>query len=237
MRRWLVERFFAWIQWQRRILIRWEYHAHNFLGFVQLPASLSSSNNFEMGSGQATLSRIDLGPQSYSARVGPFASEKDAAAACGRRPRHGVSGPKASYSSQISETLFSEDCRFVERHLYDRHCAAHPTSALSRRQRSHTQIRITVPFHRSLALCIRLYQLRTIHCLLRSRASSDFQETALPMTPTAELLMTLPSLGETIKKVVPSRVFLLITMAQLNRSGQILYTSALSERLRAVLSP
>jgi transposase len=33
MRRWLVERFFAWIQWQRRILIRWEYHA---LGFVQL---------------------------------------------------------------------------------------------------------------------------------------------------------------------------------------------------------
>src|SRR5215813_4692805 len=36
MRRWLVERFFAWIQRQRRILIRWEYHAHNFLGFVQL---------------------------------------------------------------------------------------------------------------------------------------------------------------------------------------------------------
>jgi SPOR domain len=31
---------------------------------------------------QATLSRIDLGPQSYSARLGPFASEKDAAAAC-----------------------------------------------------------------------------------------------------------------------------------------------------------
>jgi hypothetical protein len=31
---------------------------------------------------QATLSRIDLGPQAYSARVGPFASEKDAAAAC-----------------------------------------------------------------------------------------------------------------------------------------------------------
>jgi SPOR domain len=31
---------------------------------------------------QATLSRIDLGAQSYGARVGPFASEKDAAAAC-----------------------------------------------------------------------------------------------------------------------------------------------------------
>ena len=23
-RRWLVERFFAWVQWQRRLLIRWE---------------------------------------------------------------------------------------------------------------------------------------------------------------------------------------------------------------------
>src|SRR5262249_23056939 len=31
---------------------------------------------------QAPLSRIDLGPQSYGARVGPFASEKYAAAAC-----------------------------------------------------------------------------------------------------------------------------------------------------------
>jgi transposase len=35
-RRWLVERFFAWIQWQRRILVRWEYYTQNFLGFVQL---------------------------------------------------------------------------------------------------------------------------------------------------------------------------------------------------------
>jgi hypothetical protein len=35
-RRWLVERFFAWIQWQRRLLIRWEYYAENFLGFVAM---------------------------------------------------------------------------------------------------------------------------------------------------------------------------------------------------------
>jgi transposase len=35
-RRWLGERFFAWIQWQRRLLVRWEYYAENFLGFVQL---------------------------------------------------------------------------------------------------------------------------------------------------------------------------------------------------------
>jgi transposase len=53
MRRWLVERFFAWIQWQHRILIRWEYHANNFLGFVQLACLVSSSNDFEMGSSKA----------------------------------------------------------------------------------------------------------------------------------------------------------------------------------------
>jgi transposase len=35
-RRWLVERFFAWLQWKRRLLIRWEYSATNFLGFVHL---------------------------------------------------------------------------------------------------------------------------------------------------------------------------------------------------------
>lgn len=35
-RRWLVERFFAWLQWQRRVLVRWEFHPVNFLGFVQL---------------------------------------------------------------------------------------------------------------------------------------------------------------------------------------------------------
>jgi transposase len=39
-RRLLVERFFAWLQWQRRLLVRWEYDAANFLGLVQL-ASIS----------------------------------------------------------------------------------------------------------------------------------------------------------------------------------------------------
>jgi transposase len=29
-------RFFAWLQWKRRLLVRWEYYASNFLGFVQL---------------------------------------------------------------------------------------------------------------------------------------------------------------------------------------------------------
>jgi transposase len=37
-RRWIVERFFAWIQWHRRLLVRWEYYPINFLGFVQLAA-------------------------------------------------------------------------------------------------------------------------------------------------------------------------------------------------------
>ena len=35
-RRWIVERFFAWLQWKRRLLVRWEYYASNFLCFVQL---------------------------------------------------------------------------------------------------------------------------------------------------------------------------------------------------------
>ena len=35
-RRWLVERYFAWLQWKRRLLVRWEYYASNFLGFVEL---------------------------------------------------------------------------------------------------------------------------------------------------------------------------------------------------------
>src|SRR5208283_1242542 len=35
-RQWLVERFFAWLQWHRRLLVRWEYYAEDFLGFVQL---------------------------------------------------------------------------------------------------------------------------------------------------------------------------------------------------------
>ena len=35
-RRWKVERLFAWLQQFRRIVNRWEFHAANFLGFVQL---------------------------------------------------------------------------------------------------------------------------------------------------------------------------------------------------------
>jgi transposase len=35
-RRWCIERLFAWLHWFRRLVIRWEYHAENFLGMVRL---------------------------------------------------------------------------------------------------------------------------------------------------------------------------------------------------------
>ena len=46
MRRWLVERFFARIQWQRRILVRWETTLRTSLALSSSPASLSSSDDF-----------------------------------------------------------------------------------------------------------------------------------------------------------------------------------------------
>src|SRR5437762_10514821 len=45
-RRWLVERFFAWIQWRRRLLVRWEFYPQNFLGFVQLACLLIHFRQF-----------------------------------------------------------------------------------------------------------------------------------------------------------------------------------------------
>ena len=35
-RRWKVERFFSWLYHFRRTVVRYEYHAANFLAFVQL---------------------------------------------------------------------------------------------------------------------------------------------------------------------------------------------------------
>jgi len=35
-RRWKIERLFAWLHNFRRVVTRWEYHATNFLGMVQL---------------------------------------------------------------------------------------------------------------------------------------------------------------------------------------------------------
>jgi transposase len=36
VRRWRIERLFAWLQNFRRVLTRWEYHVGNYLGFVHL---------------------------------------------------------------------------------------------------------------------------------------------------------------------------------------------------------
>lgn len=35
-KRWRVERFFAWLNNYRRLVVRWEYHAENYLGFLHL---------------------------------------------------------------------------------------------------------------------------------------------------------------------------------------------------------
>ncbi len=35
-RRFQVERFFSWIDDFRRLVVRWEYHATNYLGFLHL---------------------------------------------------------------------------------------------------------------------------------------------------------------------------------------------------------
>jgi transposase len=39
-RRWKMERLFAWLQNFRRLVVRHEYHAENFLGFVHLACIL-----------------------------------------------------------------------------------------------------------------------------------------------------------------------------------------------------
>lgn len=36
VRRWKIERLFAWLQNFRRLVVRWEYHLSNFLGMVHL---------------------------------------------------------------------------------------------------------------------------------------------------------------------------------------------------------
>ena len=36
LRRWKIERLFAWLQNYRRLVTRWERHEENFLGFLQL---------------------------------------------------------------------------------------------------------------------------------------------------------------------------------------------------------
>jgi transposase len=39
-RRWLIERVFAWLMRSRRLVIRYEHKAQNFLGFLQLACAI-----------------------------------------------------------------------------------------------------------------------------------------------------------------------------------------------------
>ena len=45
-RRWKVERLFAWLQNFRRLVVRYEYHAQNFLAMVQLGCIIILLNFF-----------------------------------------------------------------------------------------------------------------------------------------------------------------------------------------------
>ncbi len=45
-RRWKIERLFAWLQNFRRIVVRYEYHADNYLGFVQLACMVILLRNY-----------------------------------------------------------------------------------------------------------------------------------------------------------------------------------------------
>jgi transposase len=40
VRRWKIERLWAWLQNYRRLVVRYEYHAENYLGFVLLACTL-----------------------------------------------------------------------------------------------------------------------------------------------------------------------------------------------------
>ena len=45
-KRWKVERLFAWLQNYRRLVVRYEYHAENFLAFVQLGCAIILLRHF-----------------------------------------------------------------------------------------------------------------------------------------------------------------------------------------------
>jgi transposase len=45
-RRWKIERVFAWLQNFRRIIVRYEYHSDNYLGFVLLGCMLILLRNY-----------------------------------------------------------------------------------------------------------------------------------------------------------------------------------------------
>ncbi len=45
-RRWKIERLFAWLQNFRRIVVRYQYHSDNYLGFVHLACMVILLRNY-----------------------------------------------------------------------------------------------------------------------------------------------------------------------------------------------
>jgi transposase len=45
-RRWMVERFFAWLHFSRRLVTRYEVKSRNFLGFIHLACALILMRQF-----------------------------------------------------------------------------------------------------------------------------------------------------------------------------------------------
>lgn len=45
-RRWKIERLFAWLSNFRRLVVRWERHSDNFLGFLQLGCAIILMRRF-----------------------------------------------------------------------------------------------------------------------------------------------------------------------------------------------
>jgi transposase len=45
-RRWKIERLFAWLYNFRRVVVRYEYHAENFLGMLQLACAITLQRYF-----------------------------------------------------------------------------------------------------------------------------------------------------------------------------------------------
>jgi transposase len=46
LRRWRIERLFAWLHNFRRVVTRWDYHPENYLGFVQLACAVILLRHF-----------------------------------------------------------------------------------------------------------------------------------------------------------------------------------------------
>ncbi len=66
-KRWAVERLFAWLQWFRRLVTRYEFHAQNFLGMVRLSVTTVVLRNLDARKRAVWLAER---PRNYEERAG-----------------------------------------------------------------------------------------------------------------------------------------------------------------------